>query len=642
MVDIPGYIRYYENYSPVGDLTVLAICLVSFILMRFSYNIKTRNYRILQTMVASLMIASFADVGYHVMLNNIFDVPVPLIYLVRTIFHAGLFVDMFLYVIYLLEPLQLKKEKFGKVYTIIAIAGLVFVLGYELGGYIFNYCFYIDETKFIHDNFNFFIVAYAFFSGLTAFMLVVYRGRMVRQILYGIVGTFAVSISMFAIQGVFSQMSFTTGCILFPLITLLYMIHSHPYNIEIGTVNVAAFDDMITYIRKNKQERVLMSLFLPEFEGTGKHYPKQIQDLIKEFTHTYFKGAVLFQMSNGRMILAANPKKNPDYKKSAQMMLDHFYKAYAEYHLDYKIVFMRSIDEINKNNDYIRMLEYTESKMEMNSVCIATEEEYNSFKKMIYVLSQLDDIKKKGNLNDPRVEVFCQPVLNIATRKYDTAEALMRLRLPETGMVFPDVFIPLAEQHNLVHVLSKIILFKTCVRIKKLLGQNYYVQRISVNFSVSELRDSSFCDDIKKIIDDVGIPHDKIAIEITESQSDKEFRIVKDRINELRDEGIKFYLDDFGTGYSNFERIMELPFDIIKFDRSLVIACGADSKSEQMVSHLARMFSAMDYSVLYEGVETEADEEKCIRMFAKYLQGYKYSKPIPIDDLTDWFEKKSA
>ncbi|MBQ4462862.1 MAG: EAL domain-containing protein [Eubacterium sp.] len=133
-----------------------------------------------------------------------------------------------------------------------------------------------------------------------------------------------------------------------------------------------------------------------------------------------------------------------------------------------------------------------------------------------------------------------------------------------------------------------------------------------------------------------------MAIEITESQNDREFRIVKDRINELRDEGIKFYLDDFGTGYSNFERIMELPFDIIKFDRSLVIACGSDEKSEQMVSHLARMFSAMDYSVLYEGVETEADEEKCIRMSAKYLQGYKYSKPIPIGELKDWFDKRSA
>ncbi|MBR0118835.1 MAG: EAL domain-containing protein [Eubacterium sp.] len=639
---IPEYIQYYENYSPVGDLTVMATCFVFFILMRFSYNIRTRNYRILQAMVASLLVASISDVGYHMVLNNVQSVPDIIVYFLRFLFHFGLFIDLYLYVIYLLEPLQLNTDREGKKFVIFSVAGLIIISAYEIGGFVFQYGFYIDDANRIHDSFNVFMVAYVYFVGIVIYLLLFYRGRMVKQILRGIVGTFLVSVFMFGMQGVFHQMSFTSACFMFPLITLLYMIHSHPYNIEIGAVNVAAFDDMITYIRKNKQERILMSLFLPDFEGTGKHYPKQIQEIIRQFTETYFRGAVLFQMSNGRMVLTANPKKNPDYKESANKMLEQFNIAYEYYRLDYKIVFLRTRDEVNEDNDYVMMLEYTESRMQMNSVCIVGDDEYEDYRKMKYVLTQLEDIKKQGTLYDPRVEVFCQPVLNIATKKYDTAEALMRLRLPETGMVFPDVFIPLAEEHNLIHVLSRIILFKTCVMIKKLLGQGYNVQRISVNFSVSELHDTAFCDDIKSIIDDVGIPHDKIAIEITESQNDREFRIVKDRINELRDEGIKFYLDDFGTGYSNFERIMELPFDIIKFDRSLVIACGSDEKSEQMVSHLARMFSAMDYSVLYEGVETEADEEKCIRMSAKYLQGYKYSKPIPIGELKDWFDKRSA
>ena len=114
---------------------------------------------------------------------------------------------------------------------------------------------------------------------------------------------------------------------------------------------------------------------------------------------------------------------------------------------------------------------------------------------------------------------------------------------------------------------------------------------------------------------------------------------MKERLNELRDSGIKFYLDDFGTGYSSFERIMKLPFDIIKFDRSLTVASGVDVKTETMVSYLAHMFTDMNYSVLYEGIEDENDEERCIAMFARYLQGYKYSKPIPIEQLTDYFVK---
>ena len=118
--------------------------------------------------------------------------------------------------------------------------------------------------------------------------------------------------------------------------------------------------------------------------------------------------------------------------------------------------------------------------------------------------------------------------------------------------------------------------------------------------------------------------------------------ILKEAVSELKDTGIKFYLDDFGTGYSNFERIMELPFDIIKFDRSLVIASSTDEKLKNMVSHLAKMFSDMEYAVLYEGIENEEDEERCMAMSAKYLQGFRYSKPIPIERLTEFFEKKAG
>ena len=635
-------IHYYQNYTPVGDITVLGMCLVVFVLMKLSFNVKSKNYRLLKIMMGCIMLASVSNVTYHMLLNARDSISVFWIYLFRALEHFGYFMNLYGFVIYIKEPLQLE-SKTRKIVNSIAGTVFVFLMPYDILGTVFRYGFYIDESHNIHEAWQFlFAFGYMFYVGMIIFLLLFYRGRMVKQILYGIIGSFAVAIVIMGIQGTNGQSSFTTGCFMLPVMTLLYMIHSNPYNIEIGAVNLTAFEDMITYSHKNKQARMLMELYMPEFEGTGKRYPKEIQETIRRFTEVYFKNAVLFQVSNGRIILTCDIAKNPHYEEGMHLMLNQFYEEYKRFRYDYKIVFLRTSSALSEKQDYLRMIQYLESKMEMNSFKLAEEKDYEEFAKRNYVLSQLEDIKKTGDLNDPRVMVYCQPVLNIATGKYDTAEALMRLVLPGTGMVFPDVFIPLAEEHNLIHVLSEIILFKTCVRIKKLMGQGFYVQRISVNFTVGELRDPKFCDDIKRIIKDVGIPNDKIAIEITESQNDREFRIVKDRINELRKDGIKFYLDDFGTGYSNFERIMELPFDIIKFDRSLVIACGTDEKSEKMVTHLARMFSALDYSVLYEGIENEQDEEKCIRMSAKYLQGYKYSKPIPMDDLNKYFEKNAS
>ena len=635
-------IHYYGNYSPVGDIIVIGTCIVFFVLMKFAYNIKNKNYRVLQVMISSLLVAAVSNVTCHILLNIRDSVPAFLIYFSRVLMHIGYFLNLFLFVIYVKEPLQLEK-KTRKIITSMAGTAFLVLMGFDICGTVFRFGFYMDENKQIHEAWSYlFACGYIFYVGLIAFLLLYYRGRMVRQILYAILGTLGVSLVIMGVQGSHGQSSFTTACFMLPVIALLYMIHSNPYNIEIGAVNLSAFEDMITYAHNKKQKRILMCLLMPEFEGTGKRYPREIQETIRQFTQVYFNEAVLFQVSNGRMILVIDVAKNPHYEESMHLILDQFMVEHQRFQLDYKIVFLQTSPALSEKHDYLRMLQYMESSMEINSFRMAEEKDYEDFAKRNYVLSQLEDIKKVGDLNDPRVSVYCQPVLNIATGKYDTAEALMRLSLPGMGMVFPDIFIPLAEEHNLIHALSEIILFKTCVRIKKLLGQGFNVQRISVNFTVSELKDPKFCDDIKNIINDVGIPNDKIAIEITESQNDREFRIVKDRINELRKDGIKFYLDDFGTGYSNFERIMELPFDIIKFDRSLVIACGRDEKSEKMVEHLASMFSAMNYSVLYEGVETEQDEEKCIHMCAKYLQGYKYSKPIPIDDLIKWFEKVAS
>ena len=122
-------------------------------------------------------------------------------------------------------------------------------------------------------------------------------------------------------------------------------------------------------------------------------------------------------------------------------------------------------------------------------------------------------------------------------------------------------------------------------------------------------------------------------------------RIIKEKnllenMRILMEYGVKFALDDFGTGYSNFERIIGLPIDVVKFDRSLTIMAGKDEQSRYMVGRFSDIFDNSHYQVLFEGVEDEADETRCKDMNALYLQGYKYSKPIPIENLCEFLEKK--
>ena len=147
---------------------------------------------------------------------------------------------------------------------------------------------------------------------------------------------------------------------------------------------------------------------------------------------------------------------------------------------------------------------------------------------------------------------------------------------------------------------------------------------------------------VSEILKENNISGDKVAIELTESQNEEDYMYMKERIESLHQEGIKFYLDDFGTGYSNMERILELPFDVIKFDRSMVIASGQDERSGRIVENLAKLFNDFNYFVLYEGIEDSVDETRCVSMSASYLQGYKYSKPVPINELESFFTRIDA
>ena len=132
----------------------------------------------------------------------------------------------------------------------------------------------------------------------------------------------------------------------------------------------------------------------------------------------------------------------------------------------------------------------------------------------------------------------------------------------------------------------------------------------------------------------------KVAIEITESRNESDYDFAKNAMIRLKDRGIFFYLDDFGTGYSNMERLVNLPFDVIKFDRSMTILSGKNAESMYLVTTLSNIFHYSGYTILYEGIEDENDEQRCVEMNGLYLQGYKYSKPIPMDDLRRFLNRK--
>lgn len=624
----------FSAYSPAADIVVMAICLVMVVLINFSYISRSRSFKLFLEMVGLVFSAAAADISFYTF--AVMPSHQVLANWLRCIYHALLLMIFVFYIAYICEVTNYEKQR-----RFLLFANLVFVIAMVPDIIITTQgpTFYVGKTGISFVRRGIFIYAYLIYTVICLILLARVRRLLFRRVMLGFYGTIAISFLILILQGMSNQSSYTVSTLLFPLLAMMYVLHSNPYDAVLGTNDVMAMQDFVLYSCRKKKDFVFMSLYMKEFDGEGKVIPQSIQAQIRQFTDNIARKARLFRVGNGHVILIFFKEHYPDSEKMVRQILEAFFPLYEKFKYDYKIVIGDSIDEISRNNDYVRYIKNVHRTMPECSVHRVGTEDVAAFNRSEYILSELADIRRREDLDETRVLVYCQPVLNVRTGKYDTAESLMRLDLENTGMVLPEHFISLAEEQGYIHMLTQIILHKTCDAIRRFHDEGYDLRRISVNVSVTELKNENFCTDIIDIIRNSGIPDNKIAIELTESQNEGDFMLMKQRIEELKGQGITFYLDDFGTGYSNMERIMSLPFDIIKFDRSLVVASAEKDRPRNMVGNLAKMFANMGYDVLYEGIEKDADEHMCREMSASYLQGFKYSKPVPIMELKHYLSK---
>lgn len=618
----------------------MAISLVIFVLLSASYVNRSKVFGVYLTIVSFTFMAALTNVISHNLYEFAEGVNRLVPFWMNIGYHAILYAILLLYVIYVTEVMRLEGDK--KRLTIgIGLVTFFIVNAADVAITLQDNGFRVNEESVSISGKSTFTYGYLAFVILIVILLMTYRKRIYQRVMMGFYGTMMISFLLIFMQGRLGNTSLTVGTFLLPSIAMLYLVHSNPYDLEIGSINSKGLEDTVSYYYEKGVPMIVVSLFLPDFEVDGKKLSKELQETIRRFASAYFRGCVLFQISNGHVIFIAKRSLNVDYKQKLKAMIEAFHLEYEKFRYDYKIIVGDSVEKISRKNEYVRFIKNIQQHMKMNDIHVIKEKDVSEYEEYENLLDELNDICKKGDLKDKRVLAYCQPVYNLKEEKYDTAEALMRLDVPKRGIIYPEQFIPIAEENGLIHGLTKIMLYKTCEEIGKLIHEGYEVNRVSVNVSITEMHDLSFVDDVFAIIRDSSVPDDKIAIEITESQTEHDFVVVKNKINELRERGIRIYLDDFGTGYSNVERILELPFDIIKFDKSLVVASEGDERSEKMVGSLASMFSSLDFSVLYEGVETEGDEKRCTDMCASYLQGYKYSRPIPISELRNYFTKRA-
>ncbi|MBQ3030790.1 MAG: EAL domain-containing protein [Agathobacter sp.] len=627
---------FYNNYYPAGDVITLALCIVVGFLMQSTYTMKRTNLKLFKRANLLVAIAAMASLMYHMMLKDIEASGLLLLYTLRGLANSALVWTYVCFCVYIANVVELECVHKKKFYRLVFGAATIFTI-MEFAGPYFEFTFYIDETLQIHQKYalDIFHWGYMFFSLVLFLLIFKYKKKMIKKIRVCLGSVMGLCFFIMVYQTIRMQASYSAATFAFPLVAVLFLFHYNAYDVDTGTLDQYAFDEFLEDSRDKHYSMIILSL--PNISHDKMQ--KMSYDFIRK-NNRYFENSYCFRLRNNRIILAYQKEKNKSYKDTLQLMYQDFLRINEKEKNEYRIIILDYPDAFAHGTEALYFCEYMEMHMSTNGVMTCQPEDiqkFHAFKELFRLLKEMSD---ECNLNDPRIKVYCQPVLDLKTNKFTTAEALMRLELPGMGQLCPDQFIPMLEERGLIHSFSKIILNKTCKEIKKLEEEGYHLSRVSVNFSVQELQLDSFCDDIVKIIRDNGIELSKIAIEITESKNEKDFMMMKRVLEELKQHGMKFYLDDFGTGYSNFERIIELPVDTIKFDRSLTILASKDDESKFMVGSFSEIFKRANYQILFEGVESETDEIQCKDMNAQYLQGFRYSRPIPMEQLREFLEKK--
>ena len=228
--------------------------------------------------------------------------------------------------------------------------------------------------------------------------------------------------------------------------------------------------------------------------------------------------------------------------------------------------------------------------------------------------------------------VYYQPKVDIATRELIGAEALCRWK--RKGRIIPPLdFIPALERGMDICRLDFYVLDRVCQDIRRWLDEGRNVVRVSVNLSRRHMMDPNLLQHIVEIIDRHGVPHEYVEIELTETTTDVEFRELKRVVSGLQEAGVFASVDDFGVGYSSLNLIKEIPWDVLKLDKSLLPAFGEKrERGSMMFAHVISMAHDIGMKCVAEGVETNDQLEILHHYGCRIAQGFLFDRPLPVDE----------
>ncbi|HLP98950.1 MAG TPA: EAL domain-containing protein [Sideroxyarcus sp.] len=243
----------------------------------------------------------------------------------------------------------------------------------------------------------------------------------------------------------------------------------------------------------------------------------------------------------------------------------------------------------------------------------------------------------RNAVSNRELELHYQPQIDIQSGRIIGAEALVRWRHPELGMVPPGKFIPLAERSGLIIPIGEWVLNEACRQARRW-QEGGTPLAMAVNLSALQFRRGNLLETVKRALGNSGLPAALLELELTESILLQDVDVAIRLLHELREMGVKFSIDDFGTGYSSLSYLKRLAVNKLKVDQSFVRDLAEDADSAAIVKAIIQLGHTLQLTVIAEGVENDAQLAFLGNYGCDQAQGYFFSRPVPAADFASLLE----
>ena len=243
-------------------------------------------------------------------------------------------------------------------------------------------------------------------------------------------------------------------------------------------------------------------------------------------------------------------------------------------------------------------------------------------------------------IDNDELDLHYQPIIDLKTNKTVGFEALMRWTHAEKGNISPNIFIPIAEESNLIVKASRWALRRSCRVLRKIMDETGQDLFMSINFSSADFSEADFFEFTSNTLKAENIAPEHIHLEITERLLMDQPKKAKETLQRCRDAGIAISIDDFGTGYSSLSYLHHFPINILKIDQAFIKDMSSDKAVLELVKSIISLGKNLGMEIIAEGIEQPEEAKILKKLGCDKAQGYHFARPMPENDIVGFIQNQ--